>query len=130
MSLGFIRVVHEMAETINQATKKHVNELNHLNSNISDNHNTDNYVKTSLEKLAFTMSDRASRERKADRLLDEWHDEELKNCDEEQHHEIPTTIAWLMCCWVSTDTYVWTWKSMKHSWEWSMVTLGVMDCPY
>ncbi|KAL4219419.1 Piwi-like protein 1 [Mactra antiquata] len=88
LSLGFNRVAHETAETINNVTKNHMNELANVNANMNKGVSTDSFVKTSLEKLAFTMSDRASNEKKADRLLDNWRDEVLKVCDETQHLEV------------------------------------------
>lgn len=37
-------------------------------------------VRNSLQKLSFTMSDRASNEKLADKLLTEWGNEVLEKC--------------------------------------------------
>ena len=84
LSLGFNQVAHETAVTINDITKQHMDEL--ATMNLSDDKHT--YIKESLEKLSFTMSDRASNEKKADRLLDEWRDEVLKNSEEDQKQKV------------------------------------------
>ncbi|XP_045190091.2 uncharacterized protein LOC123547228 [Mercenaria mercenaria] len=88
LSLGFTRVAHETAETINNMTKDHVTELATLNQCLSTDESVEHFVKESLGKLAFTMSDRASNEKKADRLLDEWRDEVLSNCGETQQDKV------------------------------------------
>lgn len=87
LSLGFNVVAHETAEAINNITKRHVTELATLHSNIHDeNSDVETYIKSSLTKLAFTMSDRASNEKKADRLLDEWRDRLLNDCKDDRQH--------------------------------------------
>lgn len=94
LSLGFNRVAHETAETINNVTKKHVQELADLNSTVNQGKESelqtdqDIFLKRSLEKLAFTMSDRASNEKKADKLLDEWRDSVLGQYDENEHSKV------------------------------------------
>ncbi|KAH3790375.1 hypothetical protein DPMN_168574 [Dreissena polymorpha] len=44
---------------------------------------SDNFIVNSLSKLAFTMSDRASNEKLADKLLSQWRDDIIKHCDNE-----------------------------------------------
>jgi hypothetical protein len=71
MSLGFNTVAHETARSITQVTKSHLSELADLNVSLKDD--SDNmkeekiqeYIIESLEKLAYTMSDRASNEKLA-----------------------------------------------------------------
>lgn len=89
-SLGFNRIAHETAVTINHVTKSHVQELANLNTTaeIENETSPELYVRTSLEKLAFTMSDCASNEKKADRLLDMWRDEVIGQCDENEHPKV------------------------------------------
>jgi len=77
ISLGFNRIAKENAETINQVTKNHLQELATLN----DSGNETEYVAKALSKLSFTMSDRASNEKLADKMLDEWRDKMLANYD-------------------------------------------------
>ena len=61
----------------------------HSNMKRSSLESEDNIRKT-LSKLAFTMSDRANNMKLADKLLNEWHDSLLADCDEQQkkavHH--------------------------------------------
>ncbi|XP_052808198.1 uncharacterized protein LOC128237051 [Mya arenaria] len=84
VSLGFKRVVSETAAKINDVTKSHFKELAKVDS---DSHLRDieesNFVAESLQKLAFTMSDRAANEKCADKLLSEWRDNELELCSNE-----------------------------------------------
>jgi hypothetical protein len=87
MSLGFNTVAHETARSITQVTKSHLSELADLNVSLKDD--SDNmkeekiqeYIIESLEKLAYTMSDRASNEKLANTLLNEWRDDVLKNSE-------------------------------------------------
>ena len=92
MSLGFNRVAHETAAAINDVTKSHIHELTDLHSIVDREDTPENYITTSLEKLAFTMSDRASNAKKADKLLDEWRDQVL-----EQNTEIPNKVHHFHC---------------------------------
>lgn len=89
-SLGFSRVAHETAETIQSVTENHLVELGTMNSATNKNSCTETFITESLKKLAFTMSDRASNEKKATRLLDEWRDEILSQCPDQEktslHH--------------------------------------------
>lgn len=89
-SLGFSRVAHETAETIQSVTENHLVELGKMNSATNQNSCTETFITESLKKLAFTMSDRASNEKKAARLLDEWRDEILSQCPDQEktsvHH--------------------------------------------
>jgi hypothetical protein len=56
--LGFCRVEHETAETINNVTKNHVTERANLNQNLNSKTTEHQFVKeSSLGKLAFTMND-------------------------------------------------------------------------
>jgi len=89
VSLGFKRVVSETAEKINLVTKTHLTELAKCRSDStpkseksSENESTD-FIRESLEKLAFTMSDRAANEKCADKFLNEWRDQELETCSNE-----------------------------------------------
>lgn len=85
ISLGFNRVANETAETINNITKRHIEELGTLHNPSNESE----YVANALQKLSFTMSDRASNEKKADRLLDEWRDNMLEGYEgdtEVVHH--------------------------------------------
>ena len=70
MSLGFNRVSRETAHEINNTTKQHLYELADLN----DHDNRESHIQHSMVKLNFTMSDRASNEKKANEPLDEWRD--------------------------------------------------------
>ena len=83
ISLGFNRVAHETAATINDVTKKHLLELADMHTLSSEAPNPEvhkeEYVARSLQKLAFTMSDRASNEKLATKLLNDWRDETLQN---------------------------------------------------
>ncbi|CAC5420858.1 unnamed protein product [Mytilus coruscus] len=85
MSLGFNRIAHETAATITKVTQGHLSELAGLNvakKSIPPQYvreNAADYVARSLEKLAYTMSDRASNEKLANTLLNEWRDEILLN---------------------------------------------------
>lgn len=83
ISLGFNRVAHETAATINDVTKKHFLELADMHTLSSEAPNPEvhkeEYVARSLQKLAFTMSDRASNEKLATKLLNDWRDETLQN---------------------------------------------------
>ncbi|XP_045173195.2 uncharacterized protein LOC123534827 [Mercenaria mercenaria] len=72
ISLGFTRVARETADTIQKVTEQHLNEL------CATKQNPDYLVET-IQKLAFTMSDRASNEKRADQLLDEWRDTMLRD---------------------------------------------------
>ncbi|XP_045198613.2 uncharacterized protein LOC123552927 [Mercenaria mercenaria] len=93
MSLGFNRVAHETAVAINEVTKSHLHELADLHSSVDhDGTSAESYIVNSLEKLAFTMSDRASNEKKADRLLDEWRDQVLQ-----QNIENPSKVHHFHC---------------------------------
>ena len=69
MSLSVNRVAHETAAAINEVTKSHIHELTDLHSIVDREETPENCITTSLEKLAFTMSDRASNEKKADNFL-------------------------------------------------------------
>ncbi|XP_053381945.1 uncharacterized protein LOC128549357 [Mercenaria mercenaria] len=98
MSLGFTRVAHESAKTINSVTKNSIDELAKLNSTFcSDKNDTANtneeYIRNTLHKLAFSMSDRASNEKLADKLLDEWRDEVLETCENKDK----TTVKHFHC---------------------------------
>lgn len=112
ISLGFTRVAKETAKSIDTTTKHHITELAALHENYVANGNketpvknlpvdkeeprtprtniSDNFIAESLQKLAFSMSDRASNEKLADKLLDEWRNEVLEHCDNDQilpvHH--------------------------------------------
>ncbi|XP_052282199.1 uncharacterized protein LOC127879423 [Dreissena polymorpha] len=77
-SLGFTRIANETAQTIQNVTKEQLSELGSLNGNSSED-----FIVSSLAKLAFTMSDRASNEKLADKLLNKWRDDLLKNCSSE-----------------------------------------------
>ena len=85
ISLGFNRVTHETATTINDVTKRHLHELADLHSVSASSDNVaqhkEEYVAMSLQKLAFTMSDRASNEKLANKLLNDWREETLQNFD-------------------------------------------------
>ena len=87
MSLGFNTVAHETARSITQVTKSHLSELADLNVSLKDDsenmkeEKTQEYIIESLEKLAYTMSDRASNEKLANTLLNEWPDDVLKNSE-------------------------------------------------
>jgi hypothetical protein len=72
ISLGFTRVAKENSDTIQKVTEEQLNELSTIN-------NDPEYLTETLSKLAFTMSDRAANEKKADQLLDEWREQMLKD---------------------------------------------------
>ena len=74
MSLDFNRVAHETASAIIHFTQSHIHELADLYSIVASEETLANYITTSLEQLAFTMSDRANNEKIADKLLDKWRD--------------------------------------------------------
>ena len=108
ISLGFTYVAHETAKVINEVTKNHLTELADLHEKckLPENHQltpkrhpmneenetvttpkrsiSNDFIVTSLNKLAYTMSDRASNEKLADKLLDNWRNEILENCNDEQ----------------------------------------------
>ncbi|XP_045170683.2 uncharacterized protein LOC123533110 [Mercenaria mercenaria] len=86
MSLGFTRVASETAETIQSVTKNQIKELGNLSKKP-----TEEFIAESLIKLSFTMSDRASNEKLADKLLDDWKEEMLENVEE------PSPIHHLHC---------------------------------
>ncbi|XP_060575254.1 uncharacterized protein LOC132732770 [Ruditapes philippinarum] len=77
VSLGFTRVAQETAKTIQAVTEDHLTELSKMNGNSA-------YLSETLNKLSFTMSDRASNEKLADKLLDEWRDAMLKDYEGEK----------------------------------------------
>jgi hypothetical protein len=87
MSLGFNTVAHETARSITQVTKSHLSELADLNVSLKDDsenmkeEKTQEYIIESLEKLAYTRSDRASNEKLANTLLNEWPYDVLKNSE-------------------------------------------------
>ena len=82
ISLGFNRVAHETAATITDVTKNHLRELGDMHSTSSNVENfeqhKEEFVARSLQKLAFTMSDRASNEKLANKLLNDWREEVLQ----------------------------------------------------
>lgn len=86
MSLGFTKVARETAEVINNVTKNQMTELAETVADADENctkeqkKKTVQFIAKSLEKLSFTMSDRASNEKLADKLLNEWRDSVLENC--------------------------------------------------
>ena len=81
ISLGFNRVYKENAISINNVTKSHLKELGKLHANMVKEETEDEatFVARSLEKLSYTMSDRASNEKLANKLLEEWRDDVLKD---------------------------------------------------
>ena len=107
MSLDFYRVAHETAAAINDVTQSHIHELADLHSIVASEETPEHYITTSLENLAFTMSDRANNEKKADKLLDEWRDQVLEQCTENPHNLKSTiSIVWHMFYLVSIITFV------------------------
>ena len=82
ISLGFSRVAHETAATINNVTKQHMSELADTQGNLETSPaGSEDYIKRTLSNLAFTMSDRDSNEKLADKLLTEWRDSVLAGCN-------------------------------------------------
>ena len=81
MSLGFTRVSRETAVEINNTTKEHLNELANIQVNLHEEGNAQDYIRESFEKMAFTMSDRAATEKKANEDLSNWRDDLLHQCD-------------------------------------------------
>ncbi|KAH3693142.1 hypothetical protein DPMN_192543 [Dreissena polymorpha] len=77
-SLGFDRIFKENAVTIQAVTENHLSELGELHQTLIGNEQTE-FVARYLEKLAFTMSDWASNEKLANKLLEEWLDEILNS---------------------------------------------------
>jgi hypothetical protein len=71
MSLGFTRVSHETAAAVNNTTKEHFSELASIQNDV--NTVQQNFIRSSLEKLGYCMSDRAANE-KANQLLASWID--------------------------------------------------------
>jgi len=63
--------------------KTHIKELAQVRSSVETDIQT--YIKESFSKLAYTMSERASNEKKADKLLDIWRDELLGQCNKHFH---------------------------------------------
>ena len=92
MSLGFKRVAHETAVTIHDVTKSHLHELAELHSNMKCHDTPEIYITTSLGKLAFSMSDRAGNEKKANQPLDEWRDDALQ-----QFSDPPSKVHHFYC---------------------------------
>ena len=81
MSLGFTRVSRETAVEINNTTKEHLNELANIQVNLHEEGNAQDYIRESFEKMAFTMSDWAATEKKANEDLSNWRDDLLHQCD-------------------------------------------------
>ena len=81
--LGFNRVANETAATITDVTKNHLRELGDMHSTSSNVENfeqhKEEFVARSLQKLAFTMSDRASNENLANKLLNDWREKILQS---------------------------------------------------
>ena len=94
ISLGFSRVSHETALTINDITIQHVSELADVHRQLVSDQDTgtptsnDEYLRNSLSKLAFTMNDQASNEKLADKLLEEWRDSVLLSCEDEEEKKV------------------------------------------
>ena len=105
MSLGFTRVAHETAKTINSVTKNNICELAQLNeicTNVNNGNSVEEFIRNTLNKLAFSMSDRASNEKLADKLLDEWRDEVLANCENEDK----TTVKHFHCMYWFSQVFM------------------------
>ncbi|XP_045159232.2 uncharacterized protein LOC123524811 [Mercenaria mercenaria] len=90
ISLGFTQVSRETASAITDVTKSHLKELSKAHeavsssqSNLEDINISEEFIVNSLEKLAFTMSDRAANEKLADKLLTEWRENMLLRCRSE-----------------------------------------------
>ncbi|KAL3848471.1 hypothetical protein ACJMK2_019325 [Sinanodonta woodiana] len=83
-SLGFTHVSRETAKIITDVTKNHLIEIADIRSNSFRKHHNEDFIVNSLAKLAFKMSDRASNEKLADKLLNKWRDEMLKSCENDR----------------------------------------------
>lgn len=78
--LGWSSVTSETGEAIANEAKDKLEELAST---------SDEGMLELLKKMEYFMSDRAANERKSNRLLEDWRDECLKDCDEEKkkvHH--------------------------------------------
>jgi hypothetical protein len=89
VSLGFTRVARETGKAINETTKQHIvelSELNELKHKVTNEAQEEvpRFIPSTLQKLAFTMCDRASNEKLADRFLNQWRDEVLSRCQGEE----------------------------------------------
>ena len=71
----------ETAKVNTDVTKDHITEMASISSEQNCNQDpgkTEDFIINSLSKLAFTMSDRASNEKLANKLLSEWRDNMLE----------------------------------------------------
>ena len=80
MSLGFREVASETGNTIAEVAQDHLHELTFVSGGDAT------FLQRILAKLAVYMSDRASNEKKSNRVLDQWREEVLK---ETQEADIP-----------------------------------------
>lgn len=88
-SLGFTNICRETAQTIHEVTKTHLTELAQMHrdttcgENSMEQNSDSDFLQDALAKLSYTMSDRASNEKLADRLLSDWRTEVLNDCSEQ-----------------------------------------------
>ena len=119
LSLGFDRVAHETADTINTVTKKHVQELADLNSTVNQVKESEQqtdpeiFLKRSLEKLAFTMSDVQVMKNRQTNFLMNGVIQYLDSMMKMSTLRFYISTVWHMYCSVSTGIYARIWLNEK-----------------
>ncbi|KAH3725877.1 hypothetical protein DPMN_051730 [Dreissena polymorpha] len=108
-SLGLTHVARETGKAIQEVTEQRLSEIATTFNQIKP---TEDFITQSLSKLAFTMSDRASNEKLADKLLFEWHDGLLASCNDQ--HEIQTVQHFHCMAHVLLGFHRYVCKDMKH----------------
>ena len=82
MSVGFRRVARETGVTICKMTQDSVRELAAIHTERDSDRTEEDFIRESLMKLSFVMSDRAANEKTADELLENWRNEVLEGSEE------------------------------------------------
>ena len=82
MSLGFREVASETGNTIAEVAQDHLHELTFVSGGDAT------FLQRILAKLAVYMSDRASNEKKSNRVLGQWREEVLKETQEADIREV------------------------------------------
>lgn len=73
----------ETAETLTALAKDNIKKIAQINCGKNENSSAavmEENILSSLSKLSFTMTDRASNEKLANKMLIQWRDEMLENC--------------------------------------------------
>ena len=82
MSLGFREVASETGVTIAEVAQEHLKELAFVSGEGSE------FLEKVVSTLSVYMSDRASNEKKSNKILDEWRSEVLKDTPHDEVHEV------------------------------------------